>query len=363
MLTFDEFHAVNNRERQRKLNNTVNPPTIIDKTPLSAVGVNAADTKDKADTKPSTSIVASAINGVGDFLEMYQMQGLYVLLVIADTFACIADLSIRCHAHRTPSIMKIANLQVVVHVLQSTHAFTSAFFSIEIVAVFIIFGFSMFTHWGYLLDTLVTLHHFYLNYLGYSTYARLLNVFRFWRMLRLFNALIGAEQDLHRKTQQTVEQYELEMKRLNLENSSLRSDIEREKEAKDAIEGMLINYKEEVDTLNEALKIAAMDIAEVAQTEDDFELSDEEDDELDTLGNTNTISTAQLDEYDEDGIRYQDAYGSRFSKKMNKSTVMRAVMDDASVGSGSGSGMRSSMSMAVGSSTFLIHEDGTFEQK
>jgi len=363
MLTFDEFHAVNNRERQRKLNseNTVKSPSS-DKTPPI---VNTFDANGKEDSKTpptSTSILSSTINGLGEFLEMYQMQGLYALLVIADTFVCIADLAIQCHAHHTPSIMKSTNLQVLVHVLHSTHSFTTAFFFIEIATVFIIFGFPMFTHWGYLLDVLVTLHHLYLNYLGYSTYARLLNVFRFWRMVRLFNALIGMEQDLHKKTQQTVVKYELEMKRLSLENNSLRSDIEREKEAKDAIEEMLVNYKDEVDTLNEALKIAAMDIAEVAQAEDDFELSDEEGDELDTLGNTNTISTVQPDEYDDDGVRYQDAYGSRFSKKMNKSTVMRAVMDDASVGSGSGSGMRSSKSMA-GASTFLIHEDGTFEQK
>jgi len=42
-------------------------------------------------------------------------------------------------------------------------------------------------------------------------------------------------------------------------------ELEQEKEARKAIEEMLQSYKEEVDTLNEALKIAAQDIAEVGQ--------------------------------------------------------------------------------------------------
>jgi hypothetical protein len=110
---------------------------------------------------------------------------------------------------------------------------------------------------------------------------------------------------------------------------------------------MLLAYKEEVDTLNEALKIAAMDIAEVAQADDALsdDLSDEEDSAIDGDG-------------DGEG-EFVDASASQFSKAGNKSAVMRAVMED----SGRMGGMGNVGGVGGVPATFLVHEDGTFEQK
>ena len=106
------------------------------------------------------------------------------------------------------------------------------------------------------------------------------------------------------------------------------------------------NFKDEVDTLNEALKIAAMDIAEVAQTgEDDFLSSGDEDQK-----STDSKSAISNREESEDDV-YLDASTSKYSSTNKTTSVMRAVMVD------------SYSAKSASSSTFLIHEDGSFEKK
>ena len=69
-----------------------------------------------------------------------------------------------------------------------------------------------------------------------------------------------------------------------MEKSNVEEDLKREKEARTSVEAMLADYKEEVDTLNEALKIAARDIAEVGEADDDLFLTDDELDGADGSG-------------------------------------------------------------------------------
>jgi len=60
-----------------------------------------------------------------------------------------------------------------------------------------------------------------------------------------------------------------ELKVAEIAQFKLENDLRKEHESLSAVETMLGNYKEEVFTLNEALKIAALDIAEIAQGEDE----------------------------------------------------------------------------------------------
>lgn len=110
-------------------------------------------------------------------------------------------------------------------------------------------------------------------------------------------------------------------------------------EARGAVEDMLQNYKEEVDTLNEALKIAAMDIAEVAEAEDDFFSSDEDDDDVtaDKFGDESSSATGAAVGEERDAVK-------------NKEELYRLAM------SGSAASTQKS-------STFVIRDDGTFEHK
>lgn len=256
------------------------------------------------------------------------------------------------------------NRKVLIRLLQSFSTFVTFFFVAEIVAVVLVFGRSMFTHWGYLLDVCTTVAQIYTEQHQYGKISRMLNLLRFWRMARLMNSLVSAEKDAHDKTARLLEKSEVEVKRLQLEAANLRTEVEREKEARDAIEDMLQNYKEEVDTLNEALKIAAMDIAEVAQTEDDFGMSEEDadgdsQDEISEVDAASGTGTARGDEGS-----FVDAATSKYSRAGNKSAVMRAVMEDGNNSVQSrGSTLTAGSSHNYGASTFLVHEDGTFEQK
>jgi hypothetical protein len=96
---------------------------------------------------------------------------------------------------------------------------------------------------------------------------------------------------------------------------------------------MLQNYKEEVDTLNEALKIAAMDIAEVAEAEDDF-FSDEDESEV-------ASATAATED---------PKLGSERDSSRNKDTLYKLAMSEGSSSQHKGA-------------TFIVHTDGTFEHK
>ena len=114
-------------------------------------------------------------------------------------------------------------------------------------------------------------------------------------------------------------------------------------EARSAVEEMLQNYKEEVDTLNEALKIAAMDIAEVAEAEDDFFDSDEEEEEVRT-------ATGERFGREEEGGSTGGGIGEERDSDKNKEELYRLAMSGTAASSQK-------------KSTFVVHYDGTFESK
>lgn len=364
MLSFDEFRAVNNREKAKSANGKPAPVAEkggtkkLKKAPPAEAATAATKPESTDAAVPKRSFIRGAVDSIGEFLELHQMQSLYVLMIILDTFVSLAQMYLSC-ADNFPSNdseeyeAAEVNRKVMVRLLSSFSTFTTFFFAAEIVAVVLVFGRAMMGHWGYLLDILTTAVQIYLEQKQLGQVSRLLNIFRFWRMARLMNAMVSTEKDAHDRTALLLEKSEVEVKKLQLETTSLRTEIVREKEARDAIEDMLQNYKEEVDTLNEALKIAAMDIAEVAQTEDDMGMSDEND------------SQDELSEADggRDDEGFVDAAASKYSRAGNKGAVMRAVMEDGSVHSRGSTLTAASSSHNYGTSTFLVHEDGTFEQK
>jgi hypothetical protein len=365
MLSFDEFRAVNNREKAKtaaaKPGGPAAEKTVTKKVKKAtpAEPAAAASKPESADAaQPKKSFIRGAVDSIGEFLELHQMQSLYVLMIILDTFVSLAEMYLSCAANFPSNESEEyeaaeVNRKVMVRLLSSFSTFTTFFFAAEIVAVVLVFGRAMMSHWGYLLDILTTGAQIYLEQKQLGRVSRLLNILRFWRMARLMNAMVSTEKDAHDRTALLLEKSEVEVKKLQLETASLRTEIVREKEARDAIEDMLQNYKEEVDTLNEALKIAAMDIAEVAQNDDDVGMSDEND------------SQDELSEADggRDDEGFVDAAASKYSRAGNKGAVMRAVMEDGSVHSRGSTLTANSSSHNYGTSTFLVHEDGTFEQK
>jgi hypothetical protein len=118
------------------------------------------------------------------------------------------------------------------------------------------------------------------------------------------------------------------------------------KEARLSVEDMLQSYKNEVDTLNEALKIAAQDIAEVAEADDDFFLSDE--DEGSNIYEDAETLTSSIDEDARTGVQ-------QYQPQFKKNSLYNEIRKDSKIST--------TQPTTTGTARYLIHEDGTFEHK
>jgi hypothetical protein len=107
--------------------------------------------------------------------------------------------------------------------------------------------------------------------------VRLLGFLRLWRLSRLHETLVAAERA---RTEEKAREARTERER------ALRAEVERARlegiaaesaNARQRLEKMARAFKDEIDTLNEALVIAARDIAEAADSEIESEAEREGD--------------------------------------------------------------------------------------
>lgn len=142
------------------------------------------------------------------------------------------------------------------------------------------------------------------------------------------------------------------------------------------LERMLVNYKEEVDTLNEALKIAAMDIAEVGQAEDDLDIDEilQEDDAEEDLSDAeeprDQLSEERLQAPKrikeegsvEDSASRKKSASSRAEEKANAlSEVLEAGARNEVASLASLSNLSSSTNATTKrAKTFVVREDGAY---
>ena len=297
------------------------------------------------------------------------MQALIIFVIVFDIFCCLAE---SCLGNRLTSnfVAKFISVGQLSIALKSFGGFANFLLSAEIIAVTIIFNRAVITHWGYMMDIIVTAVQIYFLRQGFQRELRLLHLFRFWRIIRLFNSLVNVEKELHDRTKAEVERSKEENRILAVEKDTLRVELQREKEARMAIEETLQTYKEEVDTLNEALKIAAMDIAEVAQGDEEYSPSEDEaevdgsyNDDMDdaTLTSKLTLEDDKGSKTNEESSFYSAvervAGGHNHSssrKQRSKEELMRAVLrDNAEI----------EAKEDFIPSTFIVHEDGSFVQK
>jgi len=214
------------------------------------------------------------INNVGYFFESFEVQLITLCLIALDVATAVTNMLLDCGT-------TTSRLPILSKIIQSFSGFTIFFFLLELMALIFAFRLSFFTHAGNIIDTVVVATCLIWEVNGESRSIRLLSVLRGWRLLRLVSTMLTKKdleldqctEEWHRD-QQLLEEAKLEIERLG-------DSIRREMESKKRVENMLKSYKDEVDTLNEALRIAALDIASTAG---DQLLSDEEDAEGDESG-------------------------------------------------------------------------------
>ena len=123
------------------------------------------------------------------------------------------------------------------------------FFVLETVAVIIAFQIKAVTHLGYIMDvsnisliqivienlTLIkfnyqmavtALQFMYLS--KYGSYVKILNVFRFWRLVRLLNSMVVAEQEAHGETLLMLDSRDKRCLKLEEDVMRLEDDIKKE---------------------------------------------------------------------------------------------------------------------------------------
>lgn len=319
MLHFDEFKAASDRERtQKKLEDNV-------KRGVQKVSLPSGDR--------AAGGLSGMLTSVGDVLEMPQLQTFLMILIVIDTFAAFMDIYLRgidridvVH----PFLQAIQNhAEFLLIILTSVNGFCLSLFAIELLLSLIVFRFALVGHIGYTIDFGTILFQLYLDMVGIGRESRILNMLRIWRLVRLFNTFVAIESKAHAQTMELLVISHKEQAELNSTIKSLQADIEKEKDAKNAVESMLQGYKDEVDTLNEALKIAAMDIADVAQADEELFESD-----------------------DESATSLPDVGSERQREKIDD---MAAVLS-----SSSSNNVTSSSSTTT---TFFISEDGTIQKK
>ena len=240
--SFEEFQAVQQRWRNRSIpaQPATSSPQLREKT---------ADDDAKA-------------RGSGAFVERHEVQSPIVALLVLDSYLSFSYVILQSHSAASRFTLLIPTL---LRVMDAFSIFCSGVFVFEIFIMLISFRLRFFFHFGCLLDTFIISLQSYAWLNGFMNESKVLNIFRLWRLLRLFHSSVEEERSMHRRAIDEVDSIKLKARLTEVEASRLRLEVERERESKRAVEEMLQNYKEEVETLNEALKIAAQDIAEAAQ--------------------------------------------------------------------------------------------------
>mmetsp|Transcript_10148 Transcript_10148/g.15393 ORF Transcript_10148/g.15393 Transcript_10148/m.15393 type:complete len:224 (+) Transcript_10148:50-721(+) len=219
MLSFDEFHAINERKRSQKSEKT---RTDDDS---SSDQVSSKAPPDSNNNAASSTTKSSF--GLGDFLEMHETQTVLLVLLVMDTFAAFTEVA----AIETVKHIQSNTMELFFKLLESFTSFTVFFFALEIFALFLAFRLRFIVHLGYLLDCAIIGVQLYCAVQGYGLECRILNMFRFWRLARLFQSMVNVEKEAHRDTQALVEGLRTRKKALEDRLKAAQEDLKKEQVA------------------------------------------------------------------------------------------------------------------------------------
>ena len=300
MNSFEEYHGIKNRERAKKeaeqeakledeggdaSDDRNAAKTIASK--LNAGQPLGADKKDdifcvpikgeKGTTTKTTIEDAASLNtkAKGKLMELFEVQLLVLMCIGLDIFFSVLELIM---TYNDESLLPLNAHMSLLRVIQSFTGFTLFFFLLEIITLMVTYKEDFFLHVGYLLDTVVIATCIFCEIDGWGKEIRMLNFLRVWRLLRLVQSMLNEVKNEHEDTKSVLRLEQIKVKEGIADKAMLQDSLKRELEARRRVETMLRGYKDEVETLSEALKIAAIDVAQAAQQqmmEDDGVFVDE----------------------------------------------------------------------------------------
>jgi len=244
MLRFEEFSALRRRQ-----------------TP--------ADSVDMAGAEPTPP---TRVDKAGFFFEALEVQMLTLGLITVDLIGSITTMLLTCGSIPQPTMER-----AILNLLETIMGFTLVYFLMELIALMFAFKISFFFHLGNMTDSIVIAVCLVSEVQGKSRGIRILGLLRSWRLFRLMSTLLKKkDKEIDNAIEGWQEDQEL-LEKSKVEIARLEDAIRRENDSKKRVEKMLKSYKDEVETLNEALKIAALDIANAAG--DQFMLDGEDSDD------------------------------------------------------------------------------------
>lgn len=136
----------------------------------------------------------------------------------------------------------------------------------ELVLQMIIFRVRFFSHWGYGFDTVLVAARVLNDCSVLSSNKHtlhLLSFLRVWRFVGVVQACVAIEASEHRLTREKLSAQKKSAAEWKRKATSAREDAEREKRRSAENRDLVKGYRDEIDTLREALRIAAEDVAAV----------------------------------------------------------------------------------------------------
>lgn len=258
--SFEEFHTA--RKRRRGLEAAATSASTLKKK-QNIDDTLQHDSSTRKEGSPMT---------LGKMVEFQECQLAVIVLIYFDILVTTVELLLSSKEYGIDEIED----SVVFRIIQSFSGFTQFLFLFEIVSLVVAFRRLFFSHIGYLLDFVIVCTSIYRECVGFGKVARLLGFLRIvWRVSRLVNSMVRAANIKHEKVNLILQQEKKKMQSLKMELMRQTESISREVDAKKQVEKMLQGYKDEVETLREALNIAAYDIS-LASRDDILNRSGEE---------------------------------------------------------------------------------------
>ena len=225
-LSFEEFRAIEKRKRVKLQPKDKEASKRTEKEDEDAeLEEKLLDINGKKKPKKTDNKDKGLYAKFGLFLEMHEMQAAVCILLILDTYAAFYV--------ATGALDHIDSTSVLLDIwhrgLKSFSTFCLFFFVIEIAANIAAFNFSIVGHFGYLVDVMVIGWQVFLESEGQSKAYKLLNLFRLWRVLRLFLSMLDIERGLHDNTKDLLTESLRELEETKEKLNLMEGDIEREK--------------------------------------------------------------------------------------------------------------------------------------
>ena len=267
--SFEEFHTSQRRQRavQKASEEIVSKrtPSEVDNNLDNVVSSKVHERPNEKDWKPISTYITSNVQKAGIFVEKVEVQIIVLSFIWFDLILSAIDLLLQNNQF---SIENLAfPVKIVNQILVSLANFNLVIFLVELHLLILVFGVKKFAmHPGYMIDYIIISVNAYSEFLMSNfhkkdeCFLRLLGLLRVWRIVRVFSSSLDLIRQETKLSNVALSEEKQKTTVLENELQNMKTKLELEVAAKVRVEKMLQGYKDEAETLTEALEIAAYDI-------------------------------------------------------------------------------------------------------